>query len=65
MESGKQVTMKKGEYIVSVHLCQTMQEMDFTLSYYGEKDVGVERVRNGERWAEGCCGGGKEEEAKE
>ncbi len=49
--------MKKGEYVVSVHLCQMMQEMDFTVSYYGEKDVVIERMRNGEKWGEGCCGG--------
>lgn len=39
VESGKQITMKKGEYLVSVHLCQLMREMDFTVSYYGEREV--------------------------
>lgn len=33
--------MKKGEYLVSVHLCQSMGEKDFTVSYYGEKDVEI------------------------
>lgn len=56
VESGRQVTMKKGEYVVDVHLCQQMREMDFTVSYYGEKDVKIERVKNSTlTWAEQCC----------
>lgn len=46
VESGKQITMKKGQYLISVHLCQHMREMDFTVSYYGERDITIERVKN-------------------
>jgi len=49
--------MKQGEYLVSVHLCQ-LEEMDFTVSYYGEKDVEIERLKNEkQKWSEKCCGG--------
>lgn len=56
VESGKQISMKKGEYLISVHLCQSMKEMDYTLSYYGERDVEIERIKNKQqKWGEKCC----------
>ena len=45
--------MEKGEYELNVHLCQE-KEMDFTVSYFGEKDVKMERVRSAEEWTETC-----------
>lgn len=55
--------MKKGEYLVTVHLCQKIREMDFTLTYYGEKEVIIERVKNPKtKWTENCCGGLAEKE---
>ena len=56
VESGKQVSMKKGEYLICVHLCQSMKEMDYTLSFYGEREVEIERVKNErQKWGEKCC----------
>ena len=46
VESGKHISLKKGEYLIKVHLCQEIKEMDFTLTYYGEKDISLERVKN-------------------
>jgi hypothetical protein len=48
-ESGKEVTLGAGCYEVWVHLCQA-REQDFTLSYYGEEDVQLVRVKNKEKW---------------
>lgn len=31
-----------GEYELKIHLCQE-REFDFTISYYGEKDIVMER----------------------
>jgi hypothetical protein len=36
-----------------IHLCQA-KEQDFTLSYYGEKEVQMTRVKNMEQWYEDC-----------
>lgn len=36
-----------------VHLCQE-KTFDFTLSYYGEKELTMERVKNMEEWYEPC-----------
>ena len=60
LEPGKEVVLESGEYLLKVHLCQE-KEYDFTVSYYGERDVGMERVRvaAGEKWIEPClCVGG-------
>jgi hypothetical protein len=49
VELGKEVILDEGKYKLKVHLCQE-KEYDFTISYYGEKDVAMERVRVGETW---------------
>jgi hypothetical protein len=41
--------MASGSYEIWVHLCQP-REQDFTLSYYGEEDIQLLRVKNKERW---------------
>ena len=54
MELGKEVVVDEGSYQLSVHLCQK-KEFDFTVSYYGERDVQMERVKVVEKWnGKGC-----------
>jgi hypothetical protein len=53
LEAGKEVEIAQGTYELRVHLCQE-KEYDFTLSYYGEKDVGLERIKGMEEWYEPC-----------
>lgn len=48
-ESGREVEMKKGVSWVYIHVCQP-NELDFVVSYYGEADVKLERVKNQEQW---------------
>lgn len=45
--------MRKGVSYVHVHLCQE-RELDFVLSYYGEADAKLERVKNMEQWQLEC-----------
>lgn len=45
--------MQAGEYYLFVHLCQ-LREQDFTVSYYGEREVEIERVKNMAAWEEEC-----------
>jgi hypothetical protein len=53
VESGKEVELNEGQYELHVHLCQE-KEYDFTLSYYGEKELTMERFKNMEEWYEPC-----------
>ena len=45
--------MDAGIYELRIHLCQE-KEYDFTVGYYGEKDVVMERVKCMEKWKEPC-----------
>lgn len=45
--------MQTGTYLISIHLCQR-KEQDFVLSYYGEQDVEIERVKNMNKWEHEC-----------
>lgn len=53
LEQGKETVLEEGLYQLKFHLCQR-KDMDFTVSYYGEKDVAMERVKVMELWKEPC-----------
>ena len=53
LEGGKEIDLDAGEYVIKVHLCQDKQ-FDFTVSYYGEKIVQMERVKVMEKWNQNC-----------